>query len=122
VIQYDTDSQNRYIKIPNPGTWVLLPEDARNNSARYDYADKYLYSLTSASGGELYLAEAGSSLKEVFAGIADDLELQYTLCYYPRSQNPDGSLHRIRVEIDRPGVKIRARSRYRTAETSAAGK
>ncbi len=64
-------------------SWVVLPEDARNNNERYACADKYLYNLSNGSGGELYVAETGSNLKEVFARIADQVRRQYTLCYYP---------------------------------------
>jgi Ca-activated chloride channel family protein len=118
AIQYATESQTRSsgMGMPNVTAMVLQPEDARDNTARYKRADKFLYNLADASGGELYLAEPGSDLKEAFGRIAEQLRLQYTLCYYPRNQNHDGTLRRIRVEVERPGVKVRARTVYRAGK------
>jgi len=113
-IQYDTKGQN----MPRPGTdpyvYALLPEDARNNTERYRRADKYLFDLCATSGGALYVAQPGSNLNEVFAGIAEQLRHQYMLCYYRANSKQEGAFHRLRVTVDRPGVKVRARTGYRS--------
>jgi Ca-activated chloride channel homolog len=113
AIQYDTSRETQLKPFPKGGSWVVLPEDARNNSERYAGADKYLYSLCSGSGGEFYVAEPGSDLKELFASIADQLRHQYTILYYPPVSKQDGTYHRLRVVVDRPGAKVRARLGYR---------
>ncbi|MGA2260626.1 MAG: VWA domain-containing protein [Acidobacteriota bacterium] len=122
AIQYDTRSENKLRPPADASGWMIVPEDARQNDERYARADKFLYSLSVASGGELFLAETITNLKGVFAHIADELRFQYMLCYYPQNQNRDGSFHKIRVEVDRPGVTIRARVGYRAAMQSTSGK
>jgi len=112
-IQYDTKGQIG----PRPGTdlssYVLLPEDARDNTEAYHRADKYLFNLCATSGGALYVAQPGSNLNEVFAGIGEQLRHQYVLCYYRSNSKQDGAFHRLRVTVNRPGVKVRARTGYR---------
>jgi len=122
AIQYDTKQENA--KQPRPGVeaWVMLPEDLRNNSERYARADKYLFSLCNASGGELYVAPVGSNLTEVFARIADQLSHQFTLSYYPTNPKQDESFHRLRVEVNRPGAKVRSRIGYRDLGRPSTGK
>ena len=115
AIQYDTSRENSdesqlLLDIPS---WIELPEDVRNNSKRYARADKYLLSLCNNSGGGLYVASKGSNLTEAFTRIADQLSHQYTLAYYPSNPKQDGSFHRLRVEVNRPGAKVRSRIGYR---------
>jgi VWFA-related protein len=116
AIQYDTRSENNLRSPTDASGWMIVPADARQNDERYAHADKFLYNLSVASGGELILAETIANLKGVFAHIADELRFQYMLCYYPQNQNRDRSFHKIRVEVDRPGVTIRARAGYRAAK------
>ena len=115
AIQYDTRSENNLKPPARVSGWMIVPADARQNDERYLRADGFLYNLSIASGGELILAGAITNLKAVFAHIADELRFQYMLCYYPQNQNHDGSFHKIRVEVTRPGVTIRARAGYRSA-------
>ncbi|MBZ5495306.1 MAG: VWA domain-containing protein [Acidobacteriia bacterium] len=112
-IQYDTSKESGLKPFPGVSSWVVLPEDIRNNSERYRRADKYLLSLCDGSGGELYVAQPGADPGEVFARIAEQLRHQFTLCYYPSDSKKDGAFHRLRVEVDCPGVKVRARTGYR---------
>jgi hypothetical protein len=44
-----------------------------------------------------------------------ELKYQYTLCYYPSAPAADNAFRSIRVTLDRPGARIRARSGYRPA-------
>jgi Ca-activated chloride channel family protein len=121
-IQYDTYRKDPLGQLTNAASWVVLPEDIRNNSERYARADKYLYELCNGSGGELYVAPAGGNLSEVFARIADQLRHQLTLCYYRSSAKQDGAFHRLRVQVDRPGVKVRSRTGYRATAPQPPGK
>jgi len=82
-------------------------------------ASRYLKGLSENSGGRLFIASSTSNLSATFAGIADELLHQYTICYYPSNQGVDSSFRRIRVTVDRPGTKVRARTGYRIASQSA---
>ncbi|MGA2262498.1 MAG: hypothetical protein ABSH28_13815, partial [Acidobacteriota bacterium] len=108
-------------KLPSGWKIRLIPEGYLDKDAAYANASRFLQDLSATSGGRLELAGNIGSLQEAFARIAEELGRQYTLCYYPSNQARDGSLRRIRVEVNRPGIKIRARAEYRAA-TSPAGK
>jgi VWFA-related protein len=88
----------------------------------YNVADQYVQELSDAAGGRLYPAQTTQNLSADFSQIAAELSQQYTLCYYPMSQKKDDSFHRIRVDVDRPGVKIRARPGYRAAQVITSAK
>lgn len=113
AIQYDT----RKDPVPKQPNWVVIPRPQGYPTLDdlYDFAARYLKDVTGHSGGRLYHAETIARLSDAFSQIADDLRHQYTLCYYPASPPRDGSYRRIRVSVDRPGVKVRARAGYRPA-------
>jgi VWFA-related protein len=81
-------------------------------------ASQYLRSLSENSGGRLFISSTISSLAGAFSGIADELQHQYTICYYPSIPANDGAFRSIRVTVDRPGMKTRARPGYRVAAGS----
>ncbi len=115
AIQYDTRKdpvagQPNWGVIPRPQGYPTLDD-------LYDSAVRYLKDVTGRSGGRLYHAETAAGLSDAFSQIADDLRHQYTLCYYPADQRRDGSYRSIRVKIDKPGVRVRARSGYRTVSS-----
>jgi Ca-activated chloride channel family protein len=76
-------------------------------------ASAFLKGLTDKSGGKLFLASTTSNLSGAFAEIADELKHQYTICYYPSMATHDAALRQIRISVDQPGVKVRARAGYR---------
>jgi Ca-activated chloride channel homolog len=94
----------------------LMPEGATDNRALYERATQYLTAVVESSGGRLYQARTPGNLDEAFLQIAQELSLQYTLCYYPTQQARDGTYRRIRVEVDRPDVTVRTRSGYRARQ------
>lgn len=101
VIQYDTERDIRGM--------------GRSTDAEYARGDIYLHDLSGGSGGRLFNASTAPSLKGAFAQIAEELRHQYTICYYPDEAAGDGSYRTIRVTVDRPDVRIRARKGYRPA-------
>jgi Ca-activated chloride channel homolog len=108
AVQYDTRKDgppDRFQVPPLPG-YVSF-------SQLYDWAVKYLRDLTGRSGGRVYRGDSVGALKEAFAQIAQELPRQYTICYYPDASPREGSYRSIRVAVDRPGLKIRARQGYR---------
>lgn len=98
------------------GNDVVLDELAR---ARHDIdrtyrkADEYLYQLAEMSGGIVERADTLQDLKGAFTRIADELRRQYLLGYYPTNRERDARSRKIRVDVSRPGVKVRARPAYR---------
>jgi VWFA-related protein len=76
-------------------------------------ASAFLKGLADKSGGRLFLASTTTNLAGAFVEIADELKHQYTICYYPSSSSRDSALRQIRVSVDRPDVKVRARTGYR---------
>jgi Ca-activated chloride channel family protein len=120
AIQYDTRKDG----MPKPPDWAVIPRPQGYPTLDdlYAFAVKYLRDLTGHSGGQLYHAETISSLNDAFSQIAEELRRQYTLCYYPVNQKRDGPYRRIRVTVDRPGAKVRARAGYRAGSQPSSGK
>jgi Ca-activated chloride channel homolog len=78
-------------------------------------ASQYLNGLCQNSGGKLFMASTISNLAEAFAGIADELQHQYTICYYPSNQKGETPVQQIRVTVDSPNATIRSRTGYRVS-------
>ena len=89
--------------MPMPGT----------SKADYDRADKYLHALADETGGRLYQANDTTQLAESFSRIADELRRQYSLGYYPKSDNADDNARReIKVRVKRADLAVKARDSY----------
>jgi Ca-activated chloride channel family protein len=117
AIQYDTrqDGMPDRFRIPPPQGQVSF-------NSLYNRAVKFLRDLSAHSGGRHYRTETLLNLNEAFTQIAEELPRQYSLCYYPARQARDGSYRRIRVTVDHPGARVRARTGYRATAKPAAGK
>jgi len=108
----------RFPRDPFPD--MRFPRDRGNNPARQarveennEAAISFLERLAELTGGYFY-KEQGSDLKDAFAKIADQMKRQYLLGFYPIAESAPGSVHKIRVEVDRDGVAVRAKGAYRT--------
>ncbi len=66
-----------------------------------------------ASGGQVVSASTPDAIMSGMKEIARELQRQYLISYYPSPVPTDGTYHRLRVEIARPGVTARARAGYR---------
>ena len=67
--------------------------------------------ITNQTGGRTEVVRDTSELAALTAKIAEELNTQYVLGY--SSPNPgDGKYHGIRVRVDRPGYRVRARNGY----------
>jgi VWFA-related protein len=70
-----------------------------------------LIEMTSQSGGRTEVVQDMDGLKAATARIAEELNSQYVMAYAsPRAT--DGKYHSIRVRVNRPGHKVRARNGY----------
>ncbi|HTQ87801.1 MAG TPA: VWA domain-containing protein [Candidatus Solibacter sp.] len=73
--------------------------------------DNYLKVATAATGGEHVPAFKDHTIEKAVSQIAGELHAQYTLGYHPVGGNERG-FHNIIVNVDRPGMKVRARPGY----------
>ena len=80
--------------------------------ADYDRADRYLHALADKTGGRLYQANDNSQLADAFARIAEELRRQYSLGYYPKTDNADNGRRQIRVKVRQPNLAVKARDSY----------
>lgn len=81
----------------------------------YGEADSYLQTITVRTGGRVYLADSFDDTRAAFAAIADELRNQYLIGYYSTGNRGDGKYHKIKLEIARKGLQVRARPGYRVA-------
>lgn len=81
----------------------------------YGEADSYLQTITARTGGRVYLTDNFDDTRAAFAAIADELRNQYLIGYYTSGNRTDGKYHKIKVEIARKGLQVRARPGYRVA-------
>ena len=80
----------------------------------YGEADAYLQTLTTRTGGRVFQAETFENTRTAFATIAEEMRNLYVLGYYPSSNRGDGKYHKIKLEVTRKAVQVRARTGYRS--------
>ncbi|HVF89136.1 MAG TPA: VWA domain-containing protein [Blastocatellia bacterium] len=79
----------------------------------YGEANTYLETLAARTGGAVFAAETFGNTEAAFAMIADELRNQYMIGFYPRSDRRDGKYRKIKVEVNRKDIRLRARQGYR---------
>jgi Ca-activated chloride channel homolog len=71
--------------------------------------------LATVSGGRSFVLKQPKSLQPTLQTIAEDLRAQYLIGYEPKEPPGEGREWRsITVKVQRPGVRVRARSGYST--------
>lgn len=117
TMQDGPDGQDR---IPR-GRGPRAEQRRQRQELRGEFAIEFLTRLSEVSAGRFYKSET-TDLKKTFVLIAEELRNQYRLGFYPDALARDGSLHQIRVKVDKPDFAVRARSQYRAAEMSSSRK
>lgn len=84
----------------------------------YGEADSYLQTITTRTGGRVYLTNNFDDTRSAFAAIADELRNQYLIGYYSTGNRGDGKYHKIKLELARKGLQVRARPGYRVTPES----
>jgi Ca-activated chloride channel homolog len=74
-------------------------------------AEEFLEELAEVSAGRFYSGEVGD-LEKNFSLIADELRHQYRIGFYPDGERREGTTHKLRVEVSRPELVVRARRSY----------
>ena len=64
------------------------------------------------SGGTLTSVRKLDEIRPAFHGILEELREQYVLGYYPKDLQHDGSWRKVKVKVDRSGVRLLAREGY----------
>lgn len=64
------------------------------------------------TGGREVEVRSQKSLEKAFDEITEELRYQYVIGYYPTNAKRDGTFRKIKVEVDRPDVRILARRGY----------
>lgn len=68
--------------------------------------------MAEETGGRAIDIRNERDLEKAFAQISEELRTQYTLGYYPRNTNRDGTFRRIKVEVPNRDAKVLARRGY----------
>jgi Ca-activated chloride channel family protein len=82
--------------------------------------DRVLRKIADETGGGYYLLKATADLNTTFTRIAQELHSQYVLGFTPTVL--DGKIHKVMVNVKRPGMKARARKSYVATSDAPAGK
>ena len=68
--------------------------------------------LASVTGGKAFFVSEKSGLDRIYAEINRELRTQYLLAFTSKSEKPLDELRKIKVEVDRKGVKVRTITGY----------
>ncbi|HEV8374621.1 MAG TPA: VWA domain-containing protein [Candidatus Polarisedimenticolia bacterium] len=78
-------------------------------------ATELLQRIAEETGGAFYDSRDPSALTSIFAEIAESVNHQYTLSYYPTHLLSEGGWRSVSVSVKRDGVTLRARPGYLAA-------
>jgi Ca-activated chloride channel family protein len=71
-----------------------------------------LQKLSESTGGRVFTVSPKSSLREIYAQIAEDLRLQYQLGYKPPSTNQPNSYHKLELKAKDKKLTVQARKGF----------
>ena len=99
-------------KVWNPNSVPVIPiVVATGEVIRSTLASSLLEYYAGYTGGVFRSHWSQTALQEQLSKIASEIQSQYELAYVPDHLNQPG-FHRIQVEVNRPGAKVRARAGY----------
>lgn len=101
---------NPYPRWPNERRQERRQE---RRAQKNEEAAQFLEDISETTAGRAYRSEV-TDLRQTFNLIAEELRHQYILGFYPDDNSPDS--HRIKVQISRHDLAVRARPNYRMAE------
>jgi VWFA-related protein len=97
---------------PIPTGGVGTPSSQGTSAEDYRRAEEYLNDLANRTGGRFYEADTTGNLTRAFSSIAAELREFYSLGYYLPEGAEEGAKRRIKVEVDREKVSVKARESY----------
>ncbi len=78
----------------------------------YQIQTERLQTLTDETGGKIFLVGDLSDLAEEYAKVAHELRNTFSLAYYSKNTDRDGTMRKIRVEVKNPRYRVRSRTSY----------
>jgi len=84
----------------------LIPDGMQNGG------DRDLHMLAEQTGGRVFLPSRPSDLTQAFNQIQEELRSQYIISYKPDNFKINGEFRTIRIIVDDPKLKVRARKGY----------
>jgi Ca-activated chloride channel family protein len=72
----------------------------------------FLQQIAEMTGGQVYTPHTSRELAAIFQKILDELAAQYVLGYVSSNPAQDGRFRKLKVELKRPGLKVRHRPGY----------
>lgn len=97
---------------PIPTGGIGTPSSQGTSAEDYRIAEAYLNDLANRTGGHLYEANTTVNLSRAFSSIAAELREFYSVGYYLPEGTKAGEKRRVKVEVDREKVSIKARESY----------
>jgi Ca-activated chloride channel family protein len=98
----------------NPKTEQELPSlySAWHDKDWYREHLRLLRRAVDESGGTITSVRKLEEIRPAFRGILEELREQYVLGYYPKDLRHDGSWRKVKVKMDRSGVRLLTREGY----------
>jgi Ca-activated chloride channel family protein len=72
----------------------------------------FLQQIAEMTGGQVFSPHSSRELAAIFQKILDELAAQYVLGYVSSNPQRDGKFRKLKVELKRPGLKVRHRPGY----------
>jgi Ca-activated chloride channel homolog len=93
--------------------YPILVMPITNDAGRNIGGENALTTLASGTGGMVFTPDLSPALDTAFSDILAALRTQYLLGYYPKDVPlTKNRFHQLRVNIDRPGLRVITRSGY----------
>lgn len=101
----------------NTGGNNILPPQNRRQTPTIDPTvrgtnESFMRDVAIVSGGEHHYFTDIGTMRGILQQIAEELRHVYVLGYYPSRPLDEGGYRRLRVRVNEPGAKVRARSGY----------
>ena len=81
-------------------------------SSRALKAKVFLQQIAEMTGGRVFSPQSSRELAAIFQKILDELAAQYVLGFVSSNTAQDGRFRKLKVELKRPGLKVRHRQGY----------
>ncbi|MEO8096672.1 MAG: VWA domain-containing protein [Acidobacteriota bacterium] len=93
--------------------YPILVTPITNEPGRNLGGERALSTLATDTGGRVFEPAVSTQLDRIFTEILRDLRSQYLIGYYPHNLPPDvPEFHLLKVEVNRPGLRVSTRSGY----------